>query len=263
MDMLTTLTRYLLSGRVRAIKRYDSEAGAIQRRVLEKLVYQARDTQWGKEHGYAGIRSYEDFASRVPIGDYASLKPYISRMMEGEADVLWKGRVTRFVTSSATTSDAVKFIPVSRQGLRNCHLRGGRDVTAMYLHGNRASHVTHGFSLTLFGQLDPDYTASGLQVGDISAIMASATPRFFRSLLRLIPSVDYARITDSRAKYDAIADLVCRKKMVAFSGSPLWNLIVLEKALQKTGAITAEELWPCMELFVHGGSSVRLVHEVE
>lgn len=103
MDMLTTLTWYLLNGRGRAIKRYESEADAIQSRVLEKLVCQARDTQWGKEHGYAGIRSYEDFAS---------LKPYISRMMEGEADVLWKGRVTRFVTSSATTSDAVKLFLV-------------------------------------------------------------------------------------------------------------------------------------------------------
>lgn len=73
MDMLTTLTWYLLNGRVRAIKRYESEADAIQSRVLEKQVCQARDTQWGKEHGYAGIRSYEDFASRVPIG--AASKP--------------------------------------------------------------------------------------------------------------------------------------------------------------------------------------------
>ena len=253
MDILTNLARLLLHYRVRAIRRYESNADSIQRRALEKLVRQAKDTQWGKEHGYAWIRSYEDFASRVPVGDYASLKAYILKMMEGEADVLWKGRVTRFVTSSGTTSDTVKFIPVSRQGLRHCHLRGGHDVTAMYLHGNRESHLARGFSLTLFGQLNSNYAARGLQVGDISAIMASASPRFFRKLLHLIPSTDIARITDTRAKYDALADLISRKKMVAFSGSPLWNLIVLERALEKTGAKTAEELWPGMELFAHGG----------
>jgi len=99
MDIITNLARLFLRYRVRAIGRYVKEGDAIQRKTLEMLVREARDTQWGREHNYASIKSYEDFSASVPLGNYASHKPYIEKMMEGTPDVLWKGLITRFATS--------------------------------------------------------------------------------------------------------------------------------------------------------------------
>ena len=72
MDLLSTLARLILSYRVRAIKKYAKEGDAIQRRTFEMLVHEARNTQWGREHRYGEIKSYEDFAARVPIGNYSA-----------------------------------------------------------------------------------------------------------------------------------------------------------------------------------------------
>lgn len=264
MDLLSTLARLFLHYRVRAIKRYAKEGDAIQRRTLKMLVHEARNTQWGREHGYVEIRSYEDFAQRVPIGNYSSHKPYITRMMEGTPDVLWKGRITHYATSSGTTSDVVKFIPVSKHGLSHSHLRGGRDVTATYLDQNRGSHVGSGYSMILSGGFNPKYTTGKIKVGDISAIMAAAAPSFYRKLLHLVPPLRVAQMEDIHAKYDVITDIIRRKNLVAFSGQPTWNIMVLEMAMQKAGVKSAEELWPNMELFAHGGMSlVPYRHKLE
>ncbi|MBQ7271999.1 MAG: GH3 auxin-responsive promoter family protein [Bacteroidales bacterium] len=264
MDLLSTLARLFLRYRVRAIKKYADEGDAIQRRTLKMLVREARNTQWGREHGYGEIESYEDFAARVPIGNYSSHKPYITRMMEGTPDVLWKGLITRYATSSGTTSDVVKFIPVSKHGLNHSHLRGGRDVTATYLDQNRESHVGSGYSMILSGGFNPKFSTGKIKVGDISAIMAAAAPSFYRKLLHLVPPLRVAQMEDIHAKYDAITDFILRKNLVAFSGQPTWNIMVLEMAMQKAGVKSAEELWPNMELFAHGGMSlVPYRHKLE
>lgn len=256
MDILTSAARLFLRYRVRAIRRYALEGDAIQRRTLRMLVRKARNTEWGREHGYSAIHSYKDFTERVPIGDYASHKPYILRMMEGARDVLWKGVITRFATSSGTTSDVVKFIPVSSHGLKRCHLRGGRDVTATYLDQYRNSHIGSGYSLVLSGSFNPKFTNGRIKVGDISAIMADAAPSFYRRLLHLVPSAKIAQIKDPHEKFEAVSDLIIGRNMVSFSGLPPWNIMILELAMRKAGVNTAEELWPGMELFAHGGMSL-------
>lgn len=256
MDILTSFVRILLSYRVRAIGRYASKAEAIQRKTLAYLVRTSAHTLWGKEHDYQAIRSYEDFAAKVPLGDYASLKPYIQRMLDGEGDVLWKGRVTRFVTSSGTTSDVSKFIPVSRRHLKHGHMRGGRDVTATYLHSNRNSHIALGESLIVSGSFREELDRGDIRIGDISAVMSEVIPPFFRKLLRIRPDPAFLQIRDDESKHEAIAEDIIHRNLVSFSGMPHWNLMILEKAIKKAGASNAEELWPNMELFAHGGVSI-------
>lgn len=256
MDLLTTFVRVLLSYRVRAIARYATSAESIQRKTLAYLVRTAANTLWGKEHDYKAIRNYEGFAAKVPVGDYASLKPYIQRMMDGEGDILWKGRVTRFATSSGTTSDVRKFIPVSRRHLKHGHLRGGRDVTATYLHSNRNSHVALGESLIVSGCFREELNRGDIRIGDISAAMSEVIPPFFRNFLHIRPDPSFMRIRDDEKKHEAIAEDIIHRNLVSFSGLPHWNLLIMDKAIKIAGVSNAEELWPNMELFAHGGVSI-------
>lgn len=256
MDILTSLVRLFLHRRVRAIRRYAKEGDAIQMKMLLRLVQAARDTEWGKEHGYRSIRTYEDFAANVPIGNYASHKPYIKRMMEGAPDILWKGVIRKYAVSSGTTSDAVKYIPVSKRGLKRSHMQGGHDVTATYLDRNRDSHVAHGYSLILSGSLDSGKETGPGQVGDISAHMAGSIPPLLRKLLHILPPADISGIRDIHDRYEALSELIAGKKMVSFSGVPTWNILLMGMAVQKAGVRTAEELWPQMEFFAHGGMSL-------
>ena len=81
--------------RVRAIRRYATDFESIQRKTLKRLIRQASGTCWGKEHGYYSIQDYTDYAARVPVSKYSSIKPYVMRMLDGEPDVLWPDRCTR------------------------------------------------------------------------------------------------------------------------------------------------------------------------
>lgn len=256
MDFLTSLTRRYFGYRIRAMKRYGTHFEQIQRDTLASLVRAASGTVWGKEHDFSSIKDYCDFAAQVPMGDFASHKPYIMRMMEGEKDVLWKGRVKFFATSSGTTSDKIKFIPVSDRGLHKCHMKGGRDVTASYLHAHPESEVARGYSLILSGNFNPKYTTKTARVGDVSAIMTAAIPQFFRSVLHIIPPTKMAQIADINEKYKAIGDSIMHKRMVSFSGTPDWVLVLLKRTLERSGAKSFGELWPHMEFFAHGGMSM-------
>ncbi|MBO7071301.1 MAG: GH3 auxin-responsive promoter family protein [Bacteroidales bacterium] len=255
MDLITPLVRMILHYRVRAIRRYDTEYEKLQRSTLRMLVRNGVATDWGKRHGFDEIKSYSDFAAKVPVNDYASLRDDIHRMMEGEKSVLWPGRIKYFATSSGTTSDNIKFIPVSGRGLKKCHIRGGRDVTATYLDTYRNSHISKGYSLILSGNFNPKYTTRKAKVGDVSAIMMASIPPFFRSILHITPPVRTSQIKDIYEKYDTIGNIIANKNLVSFSGTPDWNLVLIKRTMEKAGVTTAEELWPNMELFPHGGMS--------
>ncbi len=255
MDLITPLVRLFLHYRVRAVNRYATEGEKIQRRTLKMLVERGVHTDWGRRHGYGSIKGYSDFATSVPLTDYGVLKDDIHRMMEGEKNVLWPGRVKYFATSSGTTSDNIKFIPVSRRGLRRCHMMGGRDVTASYLDSNRSSRIAKGYSLILSGNFNPKYTTDKAMVGDVSAIMTASISPFMRRLMHITPPVKTAQIKDIYKKYDAIGDIISKKNLVSFSGTPDWNLVLIKRTMERFGAETAEEMWPNMEMFAHGGMS--------
>src|SRR5438128_11289683 len=76
-----------------------------QARVLRALLRDNADTVFGREHGFATIGSAAEYARQVPIRDYEALRPYIDRIMAGEAGVLTAAAPFMFTTSSGTTRD--------------------------------------------------------------------------------------------------------------------------------------------------------------
>ena len=93
------------------IDRWAKNPIATQQKVFEQLIAQAKDTAFGRDHHFDEIKNYDDFAARVPIRDYEALRPYIERVVEGEPNVLWKGKPLYFAKTSGTTSGA-KYIPI-------------------------------------------------------------------------------------------------------------------------------------------------------
>ena len=168
---LTPLARPFFNGRLKAIAKYATDSETIQRNVLKHLLNEASATRWGIEHRYSAIHSYEQFAAAVGVQDYETLKADIDRMRHGEKDVLWKGTCRWFAKSSGTTNDRSKFIPITRDGLRNIHYKGGFDVVATYVAGNPGSRIMAGKAFILGGSHAPNYNLPSSLVGDLSAIL--------------------------------------------------------------------------------------------
>ncbi len=110
---LTKIASKLFIPRQRELQLHYTKPEELQRRVLAHLVEKAKNTEYGRNHFFSKIRSYEEFANYVPVNTYEELKGDIDRMRHGEANILWPGTVKWYAKSSGTTNDKSKFIPVS------------------------------------------------------------------------------------------------------------------------------------------------------
>src|SRR5579872_3592601 len=93
-------------------------AARVQEQTLLRLVRHARDTRFGRDHDFAGVRGVADYQARVPLRDYdAFWSGYWGGAFPFLRGVSWPGSVPYFALSSGTTSGATKYIPVSREML--------------------------------------------------------------------------------------------------------------------------------------------------
>jgi hypothetical protein len=236
---------------MRDLEKHQTQGELLQRKVLNHLLRRAKDTEYGREHGFATTKGYEDFVKFNSVNTYEELKGQIDRMRHGESNVLWPGRVKWYAKSSGTTNDKSKFIPVSSEGLHKLHYAGGFDSVALYLRNNPQSRIFDGRALILGGSHAPNYNQSNSLVGDLSAILIeNINP--LANLLR-IPKKETALLSDFEVKRERIAREAIGKDVTNISGVPSWMLSVLNCVMEISGKTHLEEVWPNLEVFFHGG----------
>ena len=248
---ITSLARHIFTSRMRELELHQTHGEELQRAVLQHLIARAKDTEYGREHGFATTRSYDDFVKMNPVNSYEELKGQIDRMRHGESDVLWPGRVRWYAKSSGTTNDKSKFIPVSSEGLQKIHYAGGYDSVALYLRNNPQSRMFDGRGLILGGSHAPNYNVKDSLVGDLSAILIeniNPLVNFIR-----VPKKETALLSDFEVKRERIAREAMTKNVTNISGVPSWMLSVLNCMMEITGKTHLEEVWPNLEVFFHGG----------
>lgn len=250
MNTTKLIGKYFVS-RQKAVERYDTQAEAIQMGVMQHLVRKAAQTEWGKAHRFSQIRDYESFARSMPVNSYEELKGYIDRMRHGERDILWPGLVRWYAKSSGTTNDKSKFIPVSREGLKDIHYAGGTDAVALYLRQNPQSRMFDGKGLILGGSHASNYNVAHSLVGDLSAILIENINPLV-NLVR-VPKKATALLSDFEVKRDRIARETLNRNVTNLSGVPSWMLSVLNRVLELSGKSSLEQVWPNLEVFFHGG----------
>ena len=217
---LTSIIGKVFVPRQKELDRHNDEGEAMQRHVLTTLLESAKDTEYGRKHLFDIAKGYEDFIANTPLNTYEELKGDIDRMRHGERNVLWPGIVKWYAKSSGTTNDKSKFIPVSRQGLKDTHYRGGQDAVAMYLANNPNSRLFDGKALILGGSHSPNYNVANSIVGDLSAILIeNINP--LANLVR-VPKKQTALISDFELKRDRIARETLDKNVTNISGT-IWQ----------------------------------------
>lgn len=251
MPLVTSVVNWLNIKRLHQIDLFKKHPFDIQKETLMKLLEKAVDTEWGKKFDYKNIDSIEEYQKKVPIQTYDEVKIDIQRLREGENNILWPGEIKWFAKSSGTTSDKSKFLPVSKESLEECHFRGGRDVLAIYMQNNPESKIFSGKSLTLGGSHKIDNFNSQSYYGDLSAILIENLP-FWTEFIRT-PSYEVAILDNWEIKLEKIARETVNENVVSIAGVPSWNLVMINFILEYTGKKNLIEVWPNLELFMHGG----------
>jgi len=253
MPLLTSIVKWLnfkRSTQIDLIRKYPQQ---VQEECFAELIQQSLDTEWGKKYKYASIEKIKDFQESVPLQLYEDIKPYVDRLRAGEQDLLWPGEIKWFAKSSGTTNDKSKFIPVSKDTLEKCHFKGGKDVLAIYTNNYPDSNIFSGKGLTLGGSHKIDNFNNQSYYGDLSAILIENLP-FWTDFIRT-PSQEVALLDKWEEKLEKIALETIRENVTSLAGVPSWNLVMIKYLLEYTGKSNLFEIWPNLELFIHGGVS--------
>lgn len=223
----------------------------VQNELLLELIKTAKNTEWGKKHNYSNIRSYNEFKKNVPLQDYESLKTDILRIKEGEQNILWPTEIKWFAKSSGTVTGKSKFIPVSKEALIDCHYKGGKDLLSIYHNNHPDSKLILGKVLVVGGSSQINQLNSGSYTGDLSAIIMKNFPFWVEQ--RRVPNMEVALMAEWEEKIEKMAISTAKEDVSNISGVPSWTLILLQKILEITKANNIAEVWPNLEMYMHGG----------
>ncbi|MCX6294371.1 MAG: GH3 auxin-responsive promoter family protein [Sphingobacteriales bacterium] len=239
--------------RIWRIKNWRNHPVAAQRDVLQDLVTTAQYTDFGKAHHFSNLYSLKAFKANVPIQEYENTAPFIEKMMNGEENILWNTPVKWFAKSSGTTSSKSKFIPVSEESLQENHFKASKDVLANYYNNFPSSDLLTGKGLVVGGSHQLNQVNEDIQYGDLSAVLMQNTP-FWGQWLRT-PELSVALLDNWTDKIEKLATATADENVTSLAGVPTWTLLLLKRILEIKGKNHIKEVWPNLELYIHGGVS--------
>lgn len=253
MKLLSPAISRLARLRMWRIESWMNNPVAAQREVLQDLVTTAQYTQFGHQYKFETLFNIKNFKHTVPVHEYDDIKPYIERMMNGEENVLWPTPVKWFAKSSGTTSDKSKFIPVSDESLYDGHFKASKDVLTLYYNNFPGSDLLTGKGLVIGGSHTVNQLNEEVQFGDLSAVLMQNAP-FWSNWIRT-PDLSIALMDEWENKIEKLAESTIKENVTSISGVPTWSLVLFRRILEITGKQTMNEVWPQLELYLHGGVS--------
>ncbi len=218
-----------------------------QQSIFGQLLKTAGKTEFGKEHNFASIKTYEDFVKNVPIRDYEEFKPYIERIKEGKHNVLWKGQPIYLAKTSGTTS-GIKYIPISKDSIDN-HINGARNALLCYMAETGNTKFADGRLMFLSGSPELE-RVGGIPTGRLSGIVNHHVPKYLRA--NQLPSYEINCIDEWEEKLDKIVEETSHHNMTLIGGIPPWMQMYFDRLQEKTGKKIGE-LFPEFSVMVQGG----------
>lgn len=224
-----------------------------QREILQDLVTHGQHTDFGRKYGLNNLFTIKKFKEAIPIQEYDDIKPWIKQLMNGEQNQLWDSPVNWFAKSSGTTSDKSKFIPVTEESLEDCHYQAGKDVLTLYYHFNPESNLLTGKGLVIGGSHQVSQLNEEIYCGDLSAVLMQNMPMWGHWIRT--PELSIALLDEWEKKIETLAQSTINENVTSISGVPTWTQVLIKRILEITGKSQVKEVWPNLELYMHGGVS--------
>ncbi len=218
-----------------------------QKNVFESLIAKASATSFGKDHGFDQIQDHKDFVARVPVRDYEGLKPYVEKVIEGQADILWPGKPVYFAKTSGTTSGA-KYIPITNLSIKE-QVKASRNAILNYIKETGQTDFVNGKWIFLQGSPEL-HEKNGINLGRLSGISAHYVPNYLQK--NRLPSWETNCIDDWETKVDKIVEETVGENMTLIAGIPSWVQMYFERLITYKGEKVGT-LFKNFNLFIYGG----------
>ncbi|MBX9680124.1 MAG: GH3 auxin-responsive promoter family protein [Gemmataceae bacterium] len=231
--MFTWLLRFLLAKiaavpirrRLRQFEEATHRPEETQDAILRRILAHHAHTDFGRKHGFAGIRTLADYRRQLPIASYDYFEPYIQRVMKGETNaLLGDPKVHMFALTSGTTA-ARKYIPVTDPYLRD-YKRGWNLWGLRVFRDHRGSRFRP--ILQMSGDWQETFTEAGIPCGSVTGLTAEMQLRFIRKLYCVPACV--GRVKDPAAKYYVALRLGLPRKVALVVAANPSTLVSMARA---------------------------------
>src|SRR5262249_33267889 len=129
--------------------------------------------------------------------------------------------------------------------------KAAQTMVAAHLQARPGSRLFHGRLFFLGGTTALEEPAPGVRQGDLSGVAALELSPLLRPYT--FPPLDLALETDWDRKLERLAEQSLRERITLVSGVPSWLLMLFQRILVQSSKSTIGEVWPDLELVVHGG----------
>lgn len=236
------------------IEAWSSQPVATQRKVFNRLIESAKNTNFGIDHGFEHIQSVADFQSKVPVRDYEELRTYVEASVNGVPNVLWPGKPLYFAKTSGTTSGA-KFIPITKESMPE-HINAAKNALFMFIADTGNSRFVDGKMIFLQGS-PVLKEVQGINQGRLSGIVAHYVPKYLQQ--NRLPSWETNCIEDWETKVNTIVDETIDQDMRLISGIPSWVQMYFEKLVTKGGNLLAH----CFQILNYSFLGALILHHID
>ncbi len=228
-----------------------------QNLVLRKLLEKARYTQIGRRYDFEAIENsqniIEAFSAQVPIVDYVQMQNlWWHKLQEGIENVTWPGKVNFFAMSSGTSDDSSKYIPVTEDLLRSTRKVATDQMFSLSDFGVSDTYYTKGV-LMLGGSMSLEDRGE-FMAGDMSGISAFTMPQWMNLYYK--PGTKISRKTSWEERIELIVKSAHKWDVSTICGLPSWVQLVIEEILTYNSTSSIYDIWPNLELYIHGGISI-------
>jgi hypothetical protein len=238
--------------KIRKVNGYDQQV-----KELKKLLTKAEFTAFGEHYGFSKLLNeanvVEAFQKTVHTHDYNSMfKKWWYRALNGEAFVCWPKRIKYFALSSGTSDSSSKYIPITPDMLKAIKKCNIRQLVRQAQFNFPKEHFERGF-LMLGGSTHLNYNGTYFE-GDLSGIQAKNIPFYFQHFYK--PGKRISKERDWDTKLEEIVKNAKSWDICTVVGVPAWVQILFEKIIEEYNVKNIHEIWPHLELYVHGGVSI-------
>ena len=189
------------------LKRNCANARKLNNDLLMQIISDNKDTEFGKLHDFANIKTVDDYKKNVPFTSYDDYAPYIDRMVNhGEKNLITAYPVIQYAETSGSVG-VPKKIPVSQHAM---DIYTKYTITRVSYLADRWNVEHKGKHLPIgrgFNQLEtidkklPDGTPLGSISGSAAKAYKNLFPYYLTSPIPVLFPPKYAPLAYLKARY--------------------------------------------------------------
>jgi len=223
-----------------------------QQKILKRILRQLSNTELGRDLRFAEIKSYKDFQTNAPVTQYDFYESYVEKIKAGQKKIMTDKPVRWFAKTAGTTSGKSKLVPITKQIMQQCHVRGTFFALSKIHQKDRSMRLLSHKNLLIPGGLY-ETLDSGITVADVSAIISINIPYIYRGYYT--PDIHVQTFSKWEEKISNTVKQIAHKDVGTMSGVPTWILSVLQKMKEEYPFEKLTDAWKNLQVYFHGGVS--------